>query len=136
DRQQRDPLHPAHSRAGSAEGRRSAAGGGRSVPDLRLLGDAVGLERRTGVVHRVVQLREALDVRRGIRCARERRGVEIETTVLKRTTLGLLLACLVAVTSASAAAPRWSSVHSESVTVIGGTAPGELCAVAQRRAHF
>ncbi len=62
--------------------------------------------------------------------------MEIETTVLKPRTLGLLLACLVAVTSAIGAAPRWSSVHSESLTVIGDTGPGELRDVARRLEQF
>jgi tetratricopeptide (TPR) repeat protein len=62
--------------------------------------------------------------------------VEIEATVLNRRTLGLLLAGLVVVTSAIAAAPRWSSVHSESLTVIGDTGPGDLRDVARRLEQF
>jgi len=62
--------------------------------------------------------------------------VEIETAVLNRRTLGLLVAGLVAVTSAIGAAPRWSSVHSESLTVIGDTGPGDLRAVARRLEQF
>jgi len=62
--------------------------------------------------------------------------VEIETAVLNRRTLGLLVAGLVAVTSAIGAAPRWSSVHSESLTVIGDTGPGDLRDVAHRLEQF
>jgi tetratricopeptide (TPR) repeat protein len=62
--------------------------------------------------------------------------VEIEATVLNRRTLGLLLAGLVAVTSAIVAAPRWSSVHGESLTVIGDTGPGDLRDVARRLEQF
>jgi tetratricopeptide (TPR) repeat protein len=62
--------------------------------------------------------------------------VEIETTVLNRRTLGLLLAGLVAVTGVIGAAPRWSSVHSESLTVIGDTSPGDLRDVARRLEQF
>ena len=82
-----DPLYPADRRAGSAEAGESAEPDDQRRPDLRLHGDAVGLERRSGVVHRLVQLREALDVRRRIRRAGERRRVEIEAAVLNRRAL-------------------------------------------------
>ena len=62
--------------------------------------------------------------------------MEIETAVLSRTKLGLLLACLVALTSGIAAAPRWSSVPSESLTVIGDTGASDLRDVARRLEQF
>jgi tetratricopeptide (TPR) repeat protein len=62
--------------------------------------------------------------------------VEIEAAVLNRRTLGLLVAGLLAVTSAITAAPRWSSVRSESLTVIGDTSPGDLRDVARRLEQF
>lgn len=62
--------------------------------------------------------------------------MEIQAAVLNRRTLGQLLASLVALTSAIEAAPRWSSVRTESLTVIGDTGPGALRDVARRLEQF
>jgi tetratricopeptide (TPR) repeat protein len=62
--------------------------------------------------------------------------VEIEAAVLKRQRVTCVAALLVALSWVTEAAPRWSSVKSESLTVIGDAAPGALRDVARRLEQF